>query len=221
MWALETVNGPRLVASLVPAPHLHPYLDEPPSKDDRGRPPSDSDGHRWRAEVVVEWPPYAHTIATVVLPSADRRKAKNGSAAGTGWALLMLSLKDDRPPIFSAAPSMGVRTSSAARAWQESWEDAAVAASTGGCWYSSAAVGQFLFGCDGDAREGGGSVLLAGEGPDGEDVERCGMVHSELAAAAAACSKRKTCGGVTLVPGWGFELRSSTTLGGFVFFNVL
>ena len=214
MWALETLNGPRLIASLVQPANESPTL------------PKNFSG-RWRAEVTLERPPFAHTITSVLLPVAA--VAADGGEKRE-WALLMLSLKDGRPPLFSVvvvdgaahgklkesheAPGAGGGAAGRAKL-KESREAPGAgggAAGRAGCWYSTAAAGRFLHGCDGD-KSGDGSVLLVGGDANESYVERCGMVHSELSAAIAACNFRETCGGVTLVPGWGFELRSSTTLG--------
>ena len=204
MWALETLNGPRLVAALIES---HPPSSSPPSSLNEAARRQGS----WRVEITLEWLPYTHTVAVTPL------RADSTGTAVRSWANLMLSLKDDLPPLLSVSmasvgnnPSPRLNTS----AQSGVFKSLVAEGRDTGCWYGGAAIGRFLYGCDGNMDGTGGSVLVPRGGPDGEDVERCGLVYSELAAAVADCSRRGTCGGITLVPGWGFELRSSVAMGG-------
>jgi hypothetical protein len=203
MWEVETLNGPRLIATLIPD-----SIQKPLSPESGAAVESTA---RWRVEVTLEWLPYTHVVAVKFLPTASAEISVN-TTAEQSWAHLMLSLKDGRPPllsVYSAADGPKNRL----HAQLEIAKKMAVEVKAAACSYGRAASGRFLYGCDGVEDRSGGTVLVPGGGADGEDVERCGLVHANLSAAVEACSMRGTCRGITLVPGWGFELRSSGQMG--------
>ncbi len=188
MWELNTLDGSRLLAILVPTP--------PP--DPSSRPFLPSCGS-WRLEVESERPPFAHVIAAAAVDIPEGGCAGPGPGR-CGWVHVMLSLRHDRPTLLHVAAPVS-------RSGDAAWQAEA------GCWYGPAVKGHFLHGCEGVTEDGGGAVWVAGAGAERKGAERCRLVHGELQAAAKACGRRGTCGGVTLVPGWGYELRASGSLG--------